>query len=279
MLSATAICLCSIQKATLMIELQNIKKSFDNERSFAVSDVSLSVEKGQLLGLIGESGSGKTTTLKMINRLEEPSSGTVRVNDENVLRQDAVYLRRSIGYVFQGIGLFPHYTVLENVAAVPSLLKWELSNIHSRCEEILQMVGLSVDEFGGRYPSQLSGGQQQRVGVARALAAAPEVILMDEPFGAVDAQTRIILQEMLLRIWAKVGITIVFVTHDIDEAVLLADRIVVMGVNPGHIKEVFDVPLQRPRSSESTFLDEFRDIKLQVLKSIREETDKLMVTI
>ena len=183
-----------------MIELRNIKKTFDDERSFAVSDISLRVEKGQLLGLIGESGSGKTTTLKMINRLKEPSSGTIKVNGRNILHQDAIDLRRSIGYVFQGIGLFPHYTVLENVAAVPSLLKWELSDIHSRCEEVLQMVGLSIDEFGGRYPSQLSGGQQQRVGVARALAAAPEVMLMDEPFGALDPITRADLQEEFKRI-------------------------------------------------------------------------------
>ena len=211
-----------------MIELRNIKKSFDDERSFAVSDISLRVEKGQLLGLIGESGSGKTTTLKMINRLKEPSSGTIKVNGGNILHQDAIDLRRSIGYVFQGIGLFPHYTVLENVAAVPSLLKWELSDIHSRCAEILQMVGLSVDEFGGRYPSQLSGGQQQRVGVARALAAAPEVMLMDEPFGALDPITRADLQEEFKRIQQQLNLTVIMVTHDMTEALLMADLIAVM---------------------------------------------------
>ena len=151
------------------------------------------------------------------------------------------------------------------------------SQIREQVDHYLDLVGLSAHRLA--YPHQLSGGMQQRGSIVRALITNPKVLLMDEPFGAVDAQTRIILQEMLLRIWAKVGITIIFVTHDIDEAVLLADRIVVMGVTPGHIKEVFDVPLQRPRSSESTFLDEFRDIKLQVLKSIREETDKLMVTV
>ena len=211
-----------------MIELRNIKKSFDDERSFAVSGISLRVEKGQLLGLIGESGSGKTTTLKMINRLKEPSSGTIKVNGGNILHQDAIDLRRSIGYVFQGIGLFPHYTVLENVAAVPSLLKWELSDIHSRCEEVLQMVGLSIGEFGSRYPSQLSGGQQQRVGVARALAAAPEVMLMDEPFGALDPITRADLQEEFKRIQQQLNLTVIMVTHDMTEALLMADLIAVM---------------------------------------------------
>ena len=231
-----------------MIELRNIKKTFDDERSFAVSDISLRVEKGQLLGLIGESGSGKTTTLKMINRLKEPSSGTIKVNGGNILHQDAIDLRRSIGYVFQGIGLFPHYTILENVAAVPSLLKWELSDIHSRCEEVLQMVGLSIDEFGGRYPSQLSGGQQQRVGVARALAAAPEVMLMDEPFGALDPITRADLQEEFKRIQQQLNLTVIMVTHDMTEALLMADRIAVMKngqiLQIGSPKELLNHPEQ-----------------------------------
>ena len=231
-----------------MIELRNIKKTFDDERSFAVSDISLRVEKGQLLGLIGESGSGKTTTLKMINRLKEPSSGTIKVNGRNILHQDAIDLRRSIGYVFQGIGLFPHYTILENVAAVPSLLKWELSDIHSRCEEVLQMVGLSIDEFGGRYPSQLSGGQQQRVGVARALAAAPKVMLMDEPFGALDPITRADLQEEFKRIQQQLNLTVIMVTHDMTEALLMADRIAVMKngqiLQIGSPKELLNHPEQ-----------------------------------
>ena len=231
-----------------MIELRNIKKTFDDERSFAVSDISLRVEKGQLLGLIGESGSGKTTTLKMINRLKEPSSGTIKVNGGNILHQDAIDLRRSIGYVFQGIGLFPHYTVLENVAAVPSLLKWELSDIHSRCEEVLQMVGLSIGEFGGRYPSQLSGGQQQRVGVARALAAAPDVMLMDEPFGALDPITRADLQEEFKRIQQQLNLTVIMVTHDMTEALLMADRIAVMKngqiLQIGSPKELLNHPEQ-----------------------------------
>ena len=211
-----------------MIELQNIKKSFDLGRSFVVSDVSLKVERGQLLCLIGESGSGKTTTLKMINRIQEPSSGTIIVNGENIHQQDPVNLRRSIGYVFQGIGLFPHYTVLDNVAAVPSLLRWEDSLIHSRCEEILEMVGLPIKDYGDRYPSQLSGGQQQRVGVARALIAKPEVLLMDEPFGALDPITRAGLQEEFKRIQRLLNLTVIMVTHDMTEALLMADQIAVM---------------------------------------------------
>ena len=211
-----------------MIELQNIEKSFDLGRSFVVSGVSLKVERGQLLCLIGESGSGKTTTLKMINRIQDPSSGTIIVNGENILQQDPVNLRRSIGYVFQGIGLFPHYTVLDNVAAVPSLLSWEASLIHSRCEEILEMVGLPIKDYGDRYPSQLSGGQQQRVGVARALIAKPKVLLMDEPFGALDPITRAGLQEEFKRIQRLLNLTVIMVTHDMTEALLMADQIAVM---------------------------------------------------
>ena len=211
-----------------MIELQNIEKSFDLGRSFVVSGVSLKVERGQLLCLIGESGSGKTTTLKMINRIQDPSSGTIIVNGENILQQDPVNLRRSIGYVFQGIGLFPHYTVLDNVAAVPSLLSWEGALIHSRCEEILEMVGLPIKDYGDRYPSQLSGGQQQRVGVARALIAKPKVLLMDEPFGALDPITRAGLQEEFKRIQRLLNLTVIMVTHDMTEALLMADQIAVM---------------------------------------------------
>ena len=181
------------------------------------------------------------------------------------------------GFVFQKNSLLPWMTLEENVGYGLKIQGLPKPQIRDQVDHYLDLVGLSAHRLA--YPHQLSGGMQQRGSIVRALITNPKVLLMDEPFGAVDAQTRIILQEMLLRIWAKVGITIVFVTHDIDEAVLLADRIVVMGVNPGHIKEVFDVPLQRPRSSESTFLDEFRDIKLQVLKSIREETDKLMVAV
>lgn len=211
-----------------MIELKNLQKTFDNGATYAVADTSFSVEKGELLGLIGESGSGKTTTLKMINRLEEPSSGEVYVNGQNVLAINREELRRNIGYVFQGIGLFPHYTVAENVAAVPQLLGWDENRVKLRCQETLKMVGLPVEEYGARYSSQLSGGQQQRVGVARALAAEPDVILMDEPFGALDPITRAELQEEFKRIQSNLNLTVIIVTHDMTEALLMADRIAVM---------------------------------------------------
>ncbi|MDG2140235.1 MAG: ATP-binding cassette domain-containing protein [Gammaproteobacteria bacterium] len=211
-----------------MIELINIKKSFDDDSVVAVSNVSLTAKKGEFLGLIGESGSGKTTTLKMINRLEEPTSGEIRVNGRNIQESNEEELRRNIGYVFQGIGLFPHYTVMENVSAVPKLLNWEEDRIRSCCKETLRMVGLPIESYGSRYPSQLSGGQQQRVGVARALAAKPEVILMDEPFGALDPITRADLQEEMRNIHQQLNLTIIMVTHDMTEALLMADRIAVM---------------------------------------------------
>ena len=211
-----------------MIELINIKKSFGANSVFAVSNISLNIKRGEFLGLIGESGSGKTTTLKMINRLEEPSSGEIRVNGRNIRDSNEEELRRNIGYVFQGIGLFPHYTAIENVAAVPKLLNWEADRINACCKETLRMVGLPIESYGSRYPSQLSGGQQQRVGVARALAAEPEVILMDEPFGALDPITRADLQEEVKQIHQQLNLTVIMVTHDMTEALLMADRIAVM---------------------------------------------------
>lgn len=211
-----------------MIELRHVQKSFDAGATFAVADTSLTVERGEFLGLIGASGCGKTTTLKMINRLEEPSSGEILVSGSNVLDQNPEQLRRNIGYVFQGIGLFPHRTVAENVAAVPQLLQWSVSEIRDRVEQCLELVGLPPGDYGSRSPAQLSGGQQQRVGVARALAAKPEVVLMDEPFGALDPITRSELQEEFKSIQESMGLTVVMVTHDMTEALLLADRVAVM---------------------------------------------------
>ncbi|MBQ86429.1 MAG: glycine/betaine ABC transporter ATP-binding protein [Gammaproteobacteria bacterium] len=211
-----------------MIELKNVRKSYDGGRSFAVSDVCLRVNRGELLGLIGESGCGKTSTLKMINRLEEPSSGEILVNGENVRRQNAEQLRRNIGYVFQGIGLFPHYTVAQNVSAVPELLGWSPSAVLDRCRVVLDLVGLPPTQFAERFPSQLSGGQQQRVGVARALAAQPQLVLMDEPFGALDPITRADLQDEFKSIQRRLELTVILVTHDMTEALLMADRIAVM---------------------------------------------------
>ncbi|MDP6535805.1 MAG: ATP-binding cassette domain-containing protein [Gammaproteobacteria bacterium] len=244
-----------------MIELQHVQKSFDNGKSFAVADTSFTVQRGELLGLIGESGSGKTTTLKMINRLEEPSHGCILVKGNNVLERNPEELRRNIGYVFQGIGLFPHYSIAENVAAVPNLLGWEKQRINQRCREILDLVGLPFDEFASRSPTQLSGGQQQRVGVARALAAEPEVMLMDEPFGALDPITRAQLQEEFKRLQRELELTVIMVTHDMTEALLMADRIAVMKEgevlqvgtprellnNPAHdyVRDIVEMPKRR----------------------------------
>lgn len=211
-----------------MIEFSQVNKSYDSNKSYAVDGLNLQIQKGELLGLIGESGCGKTTTLKLINRLEEPSSGTVTVNGENVQDHDPVTLRRNIGYVFQGIGLFPHRTVEQNVAAVPQLLGWDEDKIKARCQMMLEMVGLDYSSYGNRRPLELSGGQQQRVGVARALAAEPELMLMDEPFGALDPVTRAELQDEFKKIQKQFGLTVVMVTHDMTEALLLADRIAVM---------------------------------------------------
>ena len=211
-----------------MIRLQNVSKTYDKGSSHAVANISFTVDRGELLGLIGESGCGKTTTLKMINRLVEPDSGSVFVAGINVMDRHPEELRRNTGYVFQGIGLFPHYTIAENVAAVPRLFGWEDRRIRERVEAILDMVGLPLADFGERYPAQLSGGQQQRVGVARALAAEPELMLMDEPFGALDPITRAELQEEFRRIQTQLNLTVIMVTHDMTEALLMADRIAVM---------------------------------------------------
>ena len=219
-----------------MIRLDGLCKSFDDGETFAVRDLSLEIAEGETLILLGSSGCGKTTTLKMINRLIEPTSGTIEVDGRNVLEQDPVELRRSIGYVFQGIGLFPHMTVEENVSIVLRLLGRGKDEQRSRAETLLGLVELDPKEYLDRFPADLSGGQQQRVGVARALAADPAYLLMDEPFGALDALTRDTLQQEVLRLKERLGKTIVFVTHDIFEALTLADRIAVM--HEGRLEQV-----------------------------------------
>ena len=211
-----------------MIQLHHLHKTYDDGENFAVNDVSLNVARGDLVGLIGESGCGKTTTLKMINRLIEPSEGSIKLDGRDVSESDPVELRRNIGYVFQGVGLFPHYSVEENVGAVPELLGWEPERIRARVEEMLSLVGLPAEDYAQRSPSELSGGQQQRVGVARALAASPDVLLMDEPFGALDPITRADLQDEFKRIQKQLGLTAIMVTHDMTEALLMADHIAVM---------------------------------------------------
>jgi osmoprotectant transport system ATP-binding protein len=219
-----------------MIKLDNVSKSFDEGQSFAVKNLSLEVREGETLVLLGTSGSGKTTTLKMINRLIEPTEGLISVDGQNIMNRDPVELRRSMGYVFQGIGLFPHLTVERNICTVLSLLKWPKHQQKERVRELLALVDLDPLAYGKRLPSELSGGQQQRVGVARALAGSPKHLLMDEPFGALDAITRDDLQQQLLDIQKKTDVTIVFVTHDILEALTVAHRIAVM--NEGRLDQI-----------------------------------------
>lgn len=222
------------------IELENLTKVYPGTSVPAVDNVSLEIKAGETVIFVGPSGGGKTTLLKMINRLIEPTSGRIRIGGEDVTDMDPVKLRRKIGYAIQSSGLFPHLTVAQNIALVPKMVGWPKARVKARVEEMLDLVGLDPGEFRGRYPRQLSGGQQQRVGVARALAADPPVLLMDEPFGAVDPITRDHLQDELIRLQHELHKTIVFVTHDFDEAIKIGDRIVVLR-DQSHIAQ-FDTP-------------------------------------
>lgn len=226
-----------------MIEFDGVSRAFNGKA--AVKDLSLQVAKGEFCVLLGTSGSGKSTTLKMINRLVEFDSGEIRFAGESIRQLDARTLRRRMGYAIQSIGLFPHWTVRKNIATVPVLLGWSRAQIDERIAALLALLNLDA-QLLNRYPHQLSGGQQQRVGVARALAADPEVLLMDEPFGALDPVTRGVLQQEMLRIHRLSGRTIVLVTHDIDEALTLADRIVLMDngeiVQQGRPAELLTLP-------------------------------------
>jgi osmoprotectant transport system ATP-binding protein len=212
-----------------MISLQHVEKRYPGAAAAAVEDLSLDIEEGQTVALVGPSGCGKTTTLKMINRLIEPTAGRILLGDTNVLEQDAVRIRRGIGYVIQQTGLLPHRTIRQNIATVPKLLDWDATRIAARVEELMGIFDLAPDLLE-RYPGELSGGQRQRVGVARALAADPPVMLMDEPFAAVDPIVRGRLQDQFLDIQARLRKTIVFVTHDIDEAIKLSDRVAILNV-------------------------------------------------
>ncbi|MDP5184853.1 ATP-binding cassette domain-containing protein [Blastococcus sp. BMG 814] len=222
------------------IRLDGVTKRYPGQEQPAVDDVTLEIAAGETVMFVGPSGCGKTTLLKMLNRLIEPTGGRIHLGDEDVTDQDADQLRRRIGYVIQAGGLFPHMTVGTNVGMVPRMLKWDKARTAARIDELLDLVGLDPAVYRDRYPRELSGGQQQRVGVARALAADPPVLLMDEPFGAVDPITRQRLQDELLRIQEELGKTIVFVTHDFDEAVKLGDKIVVFDVGARVVQ--YDTP-------------------------------------
>jgi osmoprotectant transport system ATP-binding protein len=230
-----------------MIRLERVTKRYPGGQ-VAVRELTIEFHTGQLTMLVGPSGCGKTTTLKMINRLIEPSEGRIVHDDQDVTHIDPVALRLRMGYVIQNVGLFPHLTIADNVATVPHLLRWDKKRIQRRVTELLELVGLDPKVFAGRYPHQLSGGQRQRVGVARALGADPPVLLMDEPFGAIDRIARERLQKEFLRIQREVRKTVIFVTHDIDEAIKLGDRIAIM--NAGRLEQ-YDTPaaiLAKPAS-------------------------------
>lgn len=237
--------------AQTAIEFQNVTKQFDNASLPSVDRVSLTIEEGEFITILGSSGSGKTTLLKMVNRLYEPTEGKIILFGEDISTVDVVKVRRRIGYVIQQIGLFPHMTIAENISVVPRLLKWEKNRTEERVDELLNLVGLLPEEFKHRYPAQLSGGQQQRVGLARALAVNPKIMLLDEPFGAIDAITRMKLQDELLRIHGELKRTFLFVTHDINEAFKLGGRVIVM--NEGRVSQ-FDTPERIVRQPADEFV-------------------------
>ncbi|MDF9715663.1 ABC transporter ATP-binding protein [Nocardioides sp. ChNu-153] len=237
------------------IQLRDVVKKYPGQKSAAVESLSLTVPAGEVVMFIGPSGCGKTTSLKMINRLIEPTSGTITIGGEDVRGRDADELRRTIGYVIQGGSLFPHLTVADNIAVVPKLLKWSKQRTADRVEELLDLVGLEPGRYRDRYPRELSGGQQQRVGVARGLAADPPVVLMDEPFGAVDPITRQRLQDEMLGIQRELGKTIVCVTHDIDEAIKLGDRILIL--SEGAHVEQYDTPENVLAAPANDFVADF----------------------
>jgi osmoprotectant transport system ATP-binding protein len=237
-----------------MISLAHVAKRYAGSDTHAVTDLSMTIEEGEIAVLVGPSGCGKTTTLKMINRLIEPTAGVITVAGRDIMDVDAPDLRRSIGYVIQQIGLLPHRTIGENIATVPRLMGWDRDRTTARVEELIDLVGLDHG-MRDRYPSELSGGQRQRVGVARALAVDPPVMLMDEPFGAVDPIVRGRLQDQFLDLQQRLGTTIVLVTHDIDEAIRLGDKIAIL--NEGGILEQFDTPMAILRDPANDFVVDF----------------------
>jgi len=270
-----------------MIRLEGLCKQYPNEPKPAVDNLTLEIPEGEIVILVGPSGCGKTTTMKMVNRIIEPTSGRIILDGEDVTTADPDVLRRRIGYVIQQIGLFPHMTIAQNIATVPKLLGWDAKRIDARIDELLETVNMEPATYRNRYPKQLSGGQRQRVGVARALSADPAVMLMDEPFGAIDPITRDRLQNEFLRLQAEVRKTIVFVTHDIDEAIKMGDRIAIL--QEGSRIAQYDTPEQILTAPANDFVADFigagaslkrlnlsrvRDIELSQWPTVQVGTDR-----
>jgi osmoprotectant transport system ATP-binding protein len=254
------------------LELRDVSKRYAGQREPAIRDLSFTVPAGEVCVLVGPSGSGKTTAMRLINRMIPISGGDILLGGRSVLERDPRELRREIGYVIQQIGLFPHQTVGENIATVPRLLGWPKQRVRGRVRELLELIGLDPQEMDGRYPAQLSGGQRQRVGVARALAADPPLMLMDEPFGAIDPINRARLQDEFLRLQEQVRKTVVFVTHDIDEAIKMGDRIAIL--REGGVLAQYDTPreiLMRPADDfVARFVGADRGLKRLALTTLAE---------
>lgn len=253
------------------IQFNQVSLRFPGASRLAVNQVNCEIEAGKLVVLLGPSGCGKTTLLKMVNRLYEPTAGTIYLDGQDVRKIKATNLRKQIGYVIQQSGLFPHMTVAQNIAVVPKLLGWPRPKIQERVDELLTLVALDPGDFRDRYPAQLSGGQQQRVGVARALAGDPQVILMDEPFGAIDAITRAALQDEILRLQRQLQKTILFVSHDVEEALRLADNILIM--RAGEVVQ-YDTPFNILTQPADYFVHELMgaDDMVRQLSLLRVET-------
>ena len=256
-----------------MITFTGVTKRYP-DGTVAVDDLTLDVPDGSFTVFVGPSGCGKTTSMRMINRMIDPTSGTVTVDGRDVADVDPVKLRLGIGYVIQSGGLMPHQRVIDNVACVPVLRGESRRTARRAAYEVLERVGLDP-ALGQRYPGQLSGGQQQRVGVARALAADPPILLMDEPFSALDEQTRISMGDELLRIWEATGKTVVFVTHSLTEAAYLADEIIVMSARPGRIVDRIEVDLPRPRTYEMTSTTRFAELRERIWRQIKDQARTL----
>jgi osmoprotectant transport system ATP-binding protein len=258
------------QAATL--EFRDVVKRYEGNERLAIDHLSFEVPAGEICVLVGPSGCGKTTAMRMVNRMIEITEGDILLDGTSVKTRKPAELRREIGYVIQQIGLFPHQTIFDNVATVPKLLGWDKQRIRQRVDELLDLVALEPDEYRGRYPAQLSGGQRQRVGVARALAVDPPLMLMDEPFGAIDPINRARLQNQFLRLQAQIRKTVVFVTHDIDEALKMGDRIAIM--KEGGVLAQYATPQELLENPADEFVENFvgadRGLKALALHRIRE---------